>query len=88
VLDADFRIVGSAQQAFPQHHPAPGWVEHDPEELWRTTVSTMRDAIEKAGLSACDLAAMGITNQRETTVVWDRGTGKPVTTRLFGRTAA
>jgi glycerol kinase len=78
VFDRDFCIVASAHETFPQHFPAPGWVEHDPEDLWRTAVSTIRSAVADAGLSARDLAAMGIANQRETAIVWDRETGKPV----------
>jgi glycerol kinase len=78
VFDGDLGIVAMAQETFPQHYPAPGWVEHDPEDLWRTTVSTMRAAIAKARLSAGDIAAIGIANQRETTLVWERETGRPV----------
>jgi glycerol kinase len=78
VFDGDFGIAAMAQETFPQHYPAPGWVEHDPEDLWRTTVSTMRAAIAKAGLNAGDIAAIGIANQRETTLVWERETGRPV----------
>ena len=63
---------------FPQHFPASGWVEHEPEDIWTTTVTTCRDALEKAGLQAKDIAAIGITNQRETTVVWDRATGQAI----------
>ena len=77
VFDGDFGIVAMAQESFPQHYPAPGWVEHDPEDLWRTAVSTMRAAIAKAGLRAGDIAAIGVTNQRETTLVWERETGRP-----------
>ncbi|UWQ20017.1 glycerol kinase GlpK [Jannaschia sp. W003] len=76
VFDASLRIVATAQEEFPQHFPDSGWVEHDPEDLWRTTVATMKAAVEKAGIDARDIAAIGITNQRETTVVWDRETGK------------
>jgi len=78
VFDGDFAVAAMAQETFPQHYPAPGWVEHDPEDLWRTVVSTMRAAIAKAGLSAGEIAAIGITNQRETTLVWERETGRPV----------
>ncbi|MEM7444446.1 MAG: glycerol kinase GlpK [Pseudomonadota bacterium] len=67
-----------SQREFRQIYPANGWVEHDPEDIWSDTVTVCRDAIEKAGLTAQDIAAIGITNQRETTVVWDRETGKPV----------
>jgi glycerol kinase len=68
----------SAQSELPQIFPQPGWVEHDPEEIWRATVSVVRRALADAKLAAKDIAAIGITNQRETTVLWDRETGKPV----------
>lgn len=71
-------ILAVAQQEFTQHFPKSGWVEHDCEEIWQTVVSVCREAISKAGLAAADIAAIGITNQRETTVVWDRATGKTV----------
>lgn len=74
----DLNVISVAQEEFPQHYPASGWVEHDPSDLWSTTAATARAAIEKAGLHATDIAAIGITNQRETTLVWDRATGKPV----------
>ncbi|MBI1495253.1 glycerol kinase GlpK [Halocynthiibacter styelae] len=70
--------VQTAQEEFPQHFPASGLVEHNPEDLWETTIRTCRDAIAAAGISAADLAGIGITNQRETTVVWDKNTGLPV----------
>ncbi len=78
VFDSDMRIVASAQEEFPQHFPNSGWVEHDPADLWSTTAATCRGAVERAGLSPDQIAAIGITNQRETTVVWDRETGEPV----------
>ncbi|REC58624.1 glycerol kinase [Rhodosalinus sediminis] len=78
VFDADLRVRAVAQEEFPQHYPASGWVEHDPSDLWTTTAGTCRAAIEKAQLSPGDIAAIGITNQRETTLVWDRHTGEPV----------
>ena len=78
VFDGDMRIAGLAQEEFAQHYPAPGWVEHDPSDLWATTAATARAAIEKAGLKAADIAAIGITNQRETTLIWDRATGRPI----------
>lgn len=78
VFRADLTIAGSAQEEFPQHYPAPGWVEHDPEDLWRTTVSTLRAAVAAAGIDAAEVAAIGITNQRETTVVWERATGRAI----------
>ncbi len=78
VFRSDISIAAVAQAEFPQPFPASGWVEHEPEDLWTSTVTTCRDALEKAGLKAKDIAAIGITNQRETTVVWDRATGKAV----------
>jgi glycerol kinase len=71
-------IVASAQKEFRQHFPQPGWVEHDAEEIWATQREVMQAAIAKASVSATEIAAIGITNQRETTVLWDRATGKPV----------
>ncbi|UFZ01580.1 glycerol kinase GlpK [Bradyrhizobium ontarionense] len=78
VFRSDISIAAVAQQEFPQHFPASGWVEHEPEDIWTSTVMTCRDALEKAGLKARDIAAIGITNQRETTVVWDRATGQAI----------
>ncbi|MEJ2626071.1 MAG: glycerol kinase GlpK [Pseudolabrys sp.] len=78
VFDADLAPVASAQEEFTQHFPAPGWVEHDPEDLWRTTVATAKAAVDKAGIGVGDVAAIGIANQRESVVMWDRATGKPI----------
>ncbi len=78
VFDSSGMPVAAAQKELPQIFPKPGWVEHDPEEIWRATVEVCRGAIEKARLKPADLVGIGITNQRETTVVWDRATGKPV----------
>lgn len=78
VFDRDGHIHGMAQQEFKQYYPQPGWVEHDPEEIWSTQLATARAALQKAKVNASDLAALGITNQRETTLLWDRKTGKPV----------
>jgi glycerol kinase len=78
VFRGDISIAATAQAEFPQHFPASGWVEHEPEDIWTSTVMTCRDALERAGLEAKDIAAIGITNQRETTVVWDRATGHAV----------
>ena len=78
VFRADISIAAQAQQEFQQHFPASGWVEHEPEDIWTSTVATCRDAMSKAGVKASDIAAIGITNQRETTVVWDRATGQAV----------
>ena len=78
VFDTDGRIVAVAQREFRQIYPRPGWVEHDPLEIWETQLAVAREALAKAGLTAADIASIGITNQRETTVVWDRETGRPV----------
>jgi glycerol kinase len=78
VFDADLSLLGLAQREFAQHYPASGWVEHDPDDIWRTTVETARQALDAATLAAGDIAAIGITNQRETCLVWDRRTGKPI----------
>ncbi len=69
---------GRAYSEFTQHFPRPGWVEHDADEIWRVTLSVIDDALKKSGISATDINAIGITNQRETTVLWDRKTGEPV----------
>ena len=78
VFRSDISIAALAQQEFPQHFPASGWVEHEPDDIWTSTIATCREAMEKAGVTAADIAAIGITNQRETTVVWDRATGRAV----------
>ena len=78
IFDEGMQVKASAQEEFPQHFPASGWVEHDPNDLWSTTAGTCRAAIEKASLRPQDIAAVGITNQRETTLVWDAKTGQPV----------
>lgn len=78
IFDAAMRPKATAQEEFAQHYPSSGWVEHDAGDLWSTTAATCRAAIEKAGLRAADIAAIGITNQRETVVIWDRKTGKPI----------
>ena len=78
VFRENISIAASAQQEFPQHFPASGWVEHEPEDIWTSTLKTCREAMEKANVTAKDIAAIGITNQRETTVVWDRATGRAI----------
>jgi glycerol kinase len=78
VFDTQGRIVASAQLELPQIYPQPGWVEHDPREIWRTQLSTAKEALAKAGLKAADIRSVGITNQRETTIVWNRKTGAPI----------
>lgn len=78
VFDASGRVRGRGYSEFRQYYPRPGWVEHDPEEIWRVTQRVVGAALRAARLKAKDVAAIGITNQRETTVLWDRKTGKPV----------
>ncbi len=78
VLDHDANIVSVAQREFTQIYPRPGWVEHDAREIWATQSSTLTEALAKSGISSDEIAAIGITNQRETTVVWEKATGKPV----------
>jgi glycerol kinase len=78
LFDAAGSIRASAQKEFRQIFPQPGWVEHDPEEIWSTQIGVAAEAVARAGLQSSDIAAIGITNQRETTVVWDRKTGVPV----------
>ena len=71
LYDARLPVVAIAQKEYPQHYPAPGWVEHDPEDIWQSTLSTMRSAIANAGAEPSCIAAIGIANQRETTLLWD-----------------
>jgi len=78
VFDSTAAPVATAQREFPQHYPQPGWVEHDPEDIWRDTVEVMRDAVAQAGVEVGAIAGIGITNQRETVVVWERATGKAI----------
>ena len=78
VFDQDMTPIASAQQEFPQHFPDSGWVEHDPNDLWTTVIATCRDALKAAEITASDLKGIGITNQRETTIIWDKETGEPV----------
>ena len=78
VFSREGKILGRAYSEFTQHYPEPGWVEHDPEEIWQVSRRVMAEAIANAGLGQDELSAIGITNQRETTVIWDRETGEPV----------
>ncbi len=78
VFDRQGRIVALAQRELPQIYPQPGWVEHDPMEIWRGQLATAQEALAKAGITAREVAALGITNQRETAVVWNRRTGQPI----------
>jgi glycerol kinase len=78
IFDGAYRVQGVSQQEFPQIFPRSGWVEHDAEDIWRTVLATMRGALADAKLSASDIAAIGITNQRETTLIWDKKTGRAI----------
>ena len=82
VFRRDGQLVSSAQQEFPQIFPSPGHVEHDPEAIWRSQLATAKDALARAGLSPRQIAGIGVTNQRETVVLWDRETGKPATNAI------
>lgn len=78
VFDSAGAMIGVAQREFTQHYPQAGWVEHDAQEIWTTQLDVAREVLQQCGLSASDVAAIGITNQRETTMIWDRATGKPI----------
>jgi glycerol kinase len=78
LFDADGQPLTIAQKEFPQFFPQPGWVEHNPEDIWNTQLGVAQEAISKAGIRASDIVAIGVTNQRETTLVWERKTGKPI----------
>jgi glycerol kinase len=91
IFDAVLKPVASAQEEFPQIFPHPGWVEHNPETLWATALGTARAALAQAGLEASDIAGLGIANQRETTLIWERATGRPIANAIVWqdrRTAA
>jgi len=78
LFDREGRAVASAQKELTQYYPQPGWVEHDPKEIWQSQLGVAQEALRKAGATTADVAAIGLTNQRETTVLWDRKTGEPV----------
>ena len=78
VFDHEGRICATAQKEFPQHFPKPGWVEHDPKDIWSSEASVIAEAITSMGINGLNIAGIGITNQRETTIVWDAETGEPV----------
>ncbi|MER8579170.1 glycerol kinase GlpK [Mesorhizobium sp. M1423] len=78
LFDEKMKVVASGQKEFTQYYPASGWVEHDPEEIWASVVETVKAALKTAGRSAAEITAIGITNQRETVVIWDKETGKPI----------
>ncbi|MEM7157712.1 MAG: glycerol kinase GlpK [Myxococcota bacterium] len=78
VVDTDLKVLARVNHEFPQHFPKPGWVEHDPEELWDSALRAVTDALAKSGVGAERIAAIGITNQRETSLIWDRKSGEPI----------
>ena len=78
IFDREGNMRSLAQKEFPQIFPRPGWVEHDPDEIWSSQIGVASEAIARLGITAGEIAAIGITNQRETTVVWDRATGRPL----------
>ena len=78
VFDAGMETVGLTQQEFTQHFPQSGWVEHDAREIWQTQLAVARQALDAAGMTSQDLSGIGITNQRETVVLWERATGEPI----------
>ena len=78
LFDHAGNIISVAQKEFRQIYPQPGWVEHDPREIWATQAGVAAEAVTKMGLNGTSIAAIGITNQRETTIVWERATGQPI----------
>lgn len=88
VFDRDGVVRGVGQREFHQHYPRPGWVEHDAGELWHSQLDVAREALRNAAATAADVAAIGITNQRETTLIWERATGRRWRAPSSGRTAA
>ncbi|MEC9399900.1 MAG: FGGY family carbohydrate kinase, partial [Myxococcota bacterium] len=78
IIDGELEVHARVNQEFPQIFPKPSWVEHDPEEIWKSTLATIERAQQEAGIAPEEIVAVGITNQRETTVVWERASGKPI----------
>ena len=78
LFDKNANIVSVAQREFTQIFPQPGWVEHDPNEIWQSQIEVAREAVAKANIQPREIAAIGITNQRETAIIWDKETGKPI----------
>ena len=76
IYDHEIQVVASSQQEFPQHYPKPGWVEHDPNDIWNSVQAVTREAMSAADATAADISGIGITNQRETTLIWDRNSGE------------
>ena len=88
VFDHEGTVRSVAQKEFTQHFPKPGWVEHDPKEIWSSEAAVIAEAISAIGVTGKDIAGIGITNQRETTIVWTQRPVNPSTMRSYGRTAA
>ena len=88
LFDADGQVVATADREIAQSYPQPGWVEHDPDEIFATTVAVAREVLDRAGVASTDVAAIGITNQRETTVVWERRTGRPIAPAIVWQSRA
>src|SRR5512134_1979731 len=78
VLDRDLNVLARENREFPQHFPQPGWVEHDPEEIWASVLDALGAVLSRSAIDTSQIAAIGITNQRETTILWDRKTGRPI----------
>ena len=78
LIDPDGRVRGLAQREFPQLYPEPGWVEHDPREIWASQIAVAAEVLSRAGVRSAEIAAVGITNQRETTLIWERAGGRPI----------
>src|SRR5215471_15740314 len=78
LFDQNGRVAHIAQREFPQIFPAPGLVEHDPEAIWSSQLGVAQEVVQKAGAASADVAAIGVTNQRETTIIWEKATGKPI----------
>src|SRR3989338_1221539 len=78
LVNSKIKVLAKVNHEFKQYYPKPGWVEHDAEEIWQVTVKTILQVIQKSKIKTSQIAAIGITNQRETTVLWDKNTGKPV----------
>src|SRR5436190_775090 len=91
LFDSAGQIVSTAQREFPQFYPRPGWVEHDPQSIWESQIAVARQVLESAGIPISDVTGIGIANQRETTIVWDRSNGLPIANAIVWqdrRTAA
>ena len=78
LFDRDQNILGVSQKEFTQHYPQEGWVEHDPMEIWSSQYAVMMEVVAQSGVDSSEIASIGITNQRETTILWDRETGRPI----------